>query len=130
MSPLQCRAGRALLKLSRSVLAAKANCAISTLRNFELELHSLQINNRRAIQRVLEGEGVEFLLAPEGLKFKGKLIDVLVTARDGRPIAGGVTALRPASISTGHRHLGQQPAKEGAVNTALTVWEDHRPRPS
>ena len=47
-----------------------------------------------------------------------------------RPIAGGVTALRPASISTGHRHLGQQPAKEGAVNTALTVWEDHRPRPS
>ena len=91
MSPVQCRAARALLNLSRSALAAKANCAISTLRNFELELHSLQINNRRTIQRVLEGEGVEFLLAPEGLKFKGKLIGVLVTARDRQPIADGIT---------------------------------------
>ena len=92
MSPLQCQAARALLNLSRSALAAKANCAISTLRNFELELHSLQINNRRTIQRVLEGEGVEFLLAPEGLKFKGKLIDVIVTARDRRPIADCITS--------------------------------------
>ena len=75
MSPEQCRAARALLNLPRSELAAKANCAISTLRNFELELHSLQINNRRAIRSVLEDEGFKFLLAPEVLIFKGKLVD-------------------------------------------------------
>ena len=39
MSPEQCQAARALLNLSRSKVAAKANCAITTLRNFELERH-------------------------------------------------------------------------------------------
>ena len=76
MSPEQCRAARTLLNWSRSDLAAKANCASSTVRNFELELHALHINNRRGIRSVLEDEGFEFLLAPEVLKFKGKLIDV------------------------------------------------------
>ena len=76
MSPEQCRAARTLLNWSRSGMAAKANCSTSTVRNFELELHALHIDNRRAIRSVLEDEGFEFLLAPEVLKFKGKPIDV------------------------------------------------------
>ena len=115
MSPLQCRAARALLKLSRSVLAAKANCAISTLRNFELELHSLQINNRRAIQRVLEGEGVEFLLAPEGLKFKGKLIDVLVTARTGDRLRAASRHCAPHQSARGTVTSGSNPRKRAPL---------------
>ena len=83
MSPEQCRAARTLHNWSRSELAAKANCSSGTVRNFELGLHALHINNRRAIRSVLEDEGFEFLLAPEVLKFKGKIIDVLVPRGTG-----------------------------------------------
>jgi transcriptional regulator with XRE-family HTH domain len=73
MSPEQCRAARTLLNWSISELAAKANCAANTVRNFELGLRALHINNLKAIRRAFEDEGVEFLLKPERLKFKGKL---------------------------------------------------------
>ena len=76
MSPEQCRTARTLLNWSRPELAAKANCAANTISNFELKRHALRFNRRRAIQRVVQGEGFELLLAPEGLKFKGKVIDV------------------------------------------------------
>ena len=72
MSPEQCRAARTLLNWSRSELAAKANCAANIVRNFELGLHALHINNHDAIRRVFEDEGFEFL-KPERLKFKGQL---------------------------------------------------------
>jgi transcriptional regulator with XRE-family HTH domain len=115
MSPEQCRAARALLGWSRSELAAKANCAANTVRNFELGLHALHINNLKAIRRAFEDEGVEFRLKARP-KFKGQRL-----APSPRPATG--------KRQQGHWKPVQKPASASARYKRLSLIFGRIPSP-
>ncbi len=60
LTSAQCRAGRTLLGLSQSRLAALAQCSHGTVENFEAGRHVCHIKIRHAIRQVLESLGAEF----------------------------------------------------------------------
>lgn len=72
MSPEQCRAARAWLKLSMEDLATSAGVAITSVRNFEGHQLSRLSTAAAAMQSALERRGV-FFLKDEGIIIpKGK----------------------------------------------------------
>lgn len=61
INPAQCRAARAMLRLGIRDLAKKAKLSPSTVSLFEAEKSAPTLATLRAIQRVLEEAGLEFL---------------------------------------------------------------------
>ncbi len=61
LTPEQSRAARGLLDWSQTELAARSNLSESTIRDFEKGRRVPSINNLAAMQRALEGAGVEFI---------------------------------------------------------------------
>lgn len=60
MSPEQCRAARAWLGWSQQELAKRASVGVSTVKDFENGQRTPIANNRQALQRAIESEGVQF----------------------------------------------------------------------
>ena len=60
LSPAQCRAGRALVKLTQTDLGAAAMVAKKTITDFEMEANSLSAE-LEALRVALEAAGVEFI---------------------------------------------------------------------
>lgn len=58
-----CRAGRAMADLSQRDLAQEAHVSESTVRDFEKGRRTPSHNNLMALQRALEGHGIEFTKA-------------------------------------------------------------------
>jgi ribosome-binding protein aMBF1 (putative translation factor) len=61
MSPEQSRAARAWLDWSQDELAAKASVSLSTVRDFEKGRRVPIPNNLKAMEAVLETEGISFV---------------------------------------------------------------------
>lgn len=61
MSPSQCRAARALLRLEQAELAKTAQIAVSTLIDFEAERRTPRKATVAAIRAALEGAGITFI---------------------------------------------------------------------
>jgi predicted transcriptional regulator len=61
MNPAQCRAGRALLEITQSQLAASAGLGLSTVVDFEKERRQVSPESVEAIRRSLISAGVEFI---------------------------------------------------------------------
>jgi ribosome-binding protein aMBF1 (putative translation factor) len=66
MSPEQVRAARGWLGWSQKDLADKAHVGLSTIKDFENEKRTPIANNLGAIQKALEGAGIELLFGSEG----------------------------------------------------------------
>ncbi len=65
ISPEQCRAARAWLGWPQPELAKRAKVGLSTVRDFETGTRTPIANNREAMQRAFETEGVCFLFEGE-----------------------------------------------------------------
>ena len=61
VSPSQCRAGRALLEITQTQLAASAGLGLSTVVDFEKERRQVAPESVEAIRRALVRAGVEFI---------------------------------------------------------------------
>lgn len=61
LSPAQCRAGRALVKLTQVDLGEAARVAKKTIADFELEARVPYPRTLDALQSALEAAGVEFI---------------------------------------------------------------------
>ena len=61
MSPAQCRAGRALLEITQTQLAASAGLGLSTVVDFEKERRPVSSEFVETIRRALLCAGVEFI---------------------------------------------------------------------
>ena len=61
MNPAQCRAGRALLEITQTQLAASAGLGLSTVVDFEKERRQVAPESVEAIRRALVRAGVEFI---------------------------------------------------------------------
>jgi predicted transcriptional regulator len=61
ISPSQCRAGRALLEINQTRLAASAGLGLSTVVDFEKERRLVSPESVQAIRRALARAGVEFI---------------------------------------------------------------------
>lgn len=61
ISPEQCRAARALLRMSQDALAAKAKVSPVTIRKFENQTGVLRDSMVNLIRLTLEAEGVQFI---------------------------------------------------------------------
>jgi transcriptional regulator with XRE-family HTH domain len=61
MSPAQCRAGRALLEITQTELAASAGLGLSTVVDFEKKRRQVSPESVESIRRALMGLGVEFI---------------------------------------------------------------------
>ena len=61
VSPAQCRAGRALLEITQTQLAASAGLGLSTVVDFEKERRQVAPESVEAIRRALVRAGVEFI---------------------------------------------------------------------
>lgn len=76
MSPEQSRAARGWFGWSQQDLAGKAGVGLSTVKSFENGSRTPIANNLVAIQRALEGAGVEFMDdasgRPTGIRIKAK----------------------------------------------------------
>lgn len=71
ISPVTCRAARALLTWSQQQLASAANIGLSTVKSFESGNKLPRRNNLGAMQRALEAAGVAFTNGGEpGVKLR------------------------------------------------------------
>lgn len=61
MTPSQCRAARALIRISQSELAARVGLCRRTLALFEATDRNMQQTNVAAVRAALEAAGVEML---------------------------------------------------------------------
>jgi transcriptional regulator with XRE-family HTH domain len=61
LTPAQCRAGRALVKLTQADLANAAQVATKTIADFELEVRTPYPRTLAALRQALEATGVEFI---------------------------------------------------------------------
>lgn len=61
MTPIQCRAGRAIANLSQSTLSARVGISRKTLILFETTNHHLHPNHVQALRAELERCGVEMI---------------------------------------------------------------------
>ncbi len=61
ITPAQCRAARALVEMSRDVLADEAHVALRTIADFESSKRSAIPATLAAIRTALETAGVEFI---------------------------------------------------------------------
>lgn len=61
MTPAQCRAARALLGMEQGELAAAAGVARATLIDFEKGQREPRASTASALQKALEGAGVQFI---------------------------------------------------------------------
>ena len=61
ISPAQCRAGRALLEITQTQLAASAGLGLSTVVDFEKERRQVSPESVESIRRALVRAGVEFI---------------------------------------------------------------------
>ena len=61
MSPAQCRAGRALLEITQTQLAASAGLGLSTVVDFEKQRRKVSPECVESIGRALVSAGVEFI---------------------------------------------------------------------
>ena len=61
VNPAQCRAGRALLEITQTKLAASAGLGLSTVVDFEKERRQVAPESVEAIRRALVRAGVEFI---------------------------------------------------------------------
>lgn len=66
MSPEQVRAARGWLGWSQQVLAQHAHVGLSTVKDFENGNRTPIANNLAAIQKALEGAGIELVFDPKG----------------------------------------------------------------
>ncbi|MCJ2048385.1 multiprotein-bridging factor 1 family protein [Methylobacterium sp. J-070] len=72
-APALSRAARGLIDWSQSDLAAASGVSLSTVRDFETGKRTPIANNLAALQRALEGAGVEFTSGGEpGVKLRRK----------------------------------------------------------
>jgi len=60
MTPDQCRAARALLRMHQPELAKLAGCGLSTIVDFERSRRKVSASLEKAIRRALEDRGVLF----------------------------------------------------------------------
>lgn len=73
MSPGVCKAARALTGLTQRELAREAEIATPTIADFERGARQPHANNLKAMRRVFEARGIEFLIEDSrivGLYFK------------------------------------------------------------
>ncbi|MBK3798823.1 transcriptional regulator [Azospirillum brasilense] len=74
ISPAQCRAGRALVRMNQQNLAKAAEVSTKTVADFEREIErQLNVRTLRALRAALEAAGVEFIPengGGEGVRFK------------------------------------------------------------
>ena len=61
ISPAQCRAGRALLEITQTQLAASAALGLSTVVDYEKERRQVSPESVEEIRRALVRAGVEFI---------------------------------------------------------------------
>jgi hypothetical protein len=66
ISPAQCRAARAWLKMDQSLVAKLARCDRDTIRRFEGEHHQLKHSTIARIKSVFEARGITFTLGRNG----------------------------------------------------------------
>lgn len=66
ITPEQCRAARALLRISQDDLAAKTKLSAVTIRKFENQTDSLREATINLIALTLEAAGIEFIDANGG----------------------------------------------------------------
>lgn len=67
LSPEQSRAARAWLDWSQENLAQRARVSLSTVRDFEKGRRTPIANNLEAMQRALEGAGIELVFGEKGM---------------------------------------------------------------
>ncbi|HEY0833763.1 MAG TPA: helix-turn-helix transcriptional regulator [Azospirillum sp.] len=74
ITPAQCRAARALVRMNQQKLAKAAEVSTKTIADFEREIErQLNIRTLRAIRAALEAVGVELIAengGGEGVRFK------------------------------------------------------------
>ena len=61
ISPAQCRAGRALLEITQTQLAASAGLGLSTVVDFEKQRRQVSPESAESIGRALVSAGIEFI---------------------------------------------------------------------
>ena len=61
ISPAQCRAGRALLEITQTQLAASAGLGLSTVVDFEKQRRQVSPESVETIGRALVSAGIEFI---------------------------------------------------------------------
>jgi len=66
ITPAQCRAARAWLKMDQSLVAKLARCDRDTIRRFEGEHHQLKHSTIASIKGVFEAKGVSFTFGRDG----------------------------------------------------------------
>jgi DNA-binding XRE family transcriptional regulator len=66
ISPAQCRAARAWLKMEQAELAKLADCDRDTIRRLECEHHQLRSSTLGNIRRAFEASGVKFTFGRDG----------------------------------------------------------------
>ena len=136
-----CRAARGLLDWTQARLAAGANVALSTVKNFEAGRTLPSIENLKAMQRALEAAEVEFLtggairLRPDPITFgRAYLLDSarfrLIAYRQDREIFIDISreamddaaSLVGASLAERHARFEQQrPEFEECLEELLRV---------